>query len=113
VAEDPYVYPGTDVLRNNFDIRDADRLRVAEADSTAPRIAALRVREVPGQYDLDHLRSFHVHRRRSGNNRRRGHRYVRQRGVTRRRRSSAVDVGSGRSTRCRRGCKRVRLRKPG
>jgi cell filamentation protein len=59
VVADPYVYPGTDVLRNRFDIRNAERLRVAEANSTGPRIALLRARHLPGRYDLDHLRAFH------------------------------------------------------
>ena len=59
MSRDPYVYPGSDVLRNKFNIRDADRLAVAEANSTGLRIAALRVRDAPGRYDLDHLRRFH------------------------------------------------------
>lgn len=56
---DPYVYPGTDVLRNRFDIRDADRLRVIEASITALKIAALDQRRLRGNYDLAHLQTFH------------------------------------------------------
>jgi cell filamentation protein len=56
---DPYVYPGTDVLRNNFDIRDARALQVVEASITTPKLAELVRQPVPGNYDLDHLRRFH------------------------------------------------------
>ena len=56
---DPYVYPGTDVLRNKFNIRDADRLRVAEANVTGPKIAELGSRRLAGTYDLAHLQRFH------------------------------------------------------
>jgi fido (protein-threonine AMPylation protein) len=32
MADDPYVYPGTGVLRNNLEIRDPQELSQAEAD---------------------------------------------------------------------------------
>jgi cell filamentation protein len=38
-AGDPYVYPGTDVLINKLDIRDADALRSFEIDIVAQRIS--------------------------------------------------------------------------
>jgi cell filamentation protein len=56
---DPYVYPGTDVLRNKFDIRDADRLAVAEANVTGPKLAELNNSRIPGTYGLAHLQRFH------------------------------------------------------
>lgn len=59
MADDPYVYPGTDVLRNHFGIRDADRLSLVEASITTARLALLGHRSLPGRYDLDHLRAFH------------------------------------------------------
>jgi cell filamentation protein len=59
VAADPYVYPGTDVLRNNLGIKDAVRLSAVEADFTSIRMTRLARQVVPGQYDLDHLRRFH------------------------------------------------------
>jgi cell filamentation protein len=59
VAQDPYVYPGTDVLRNNFGIRSARELQRVEADITTIRLAELGYRGLPGRYDLDHLRAFH------------------------------------------------------
>lgn len=36
-AADPYLYPGTDVLRNRFGIRDAGLLRLAEYAATTRR----------------------------------------------------------------------------
>jgi cell filamentation protein len=36
--EDPYTYPGTNVLRNNFDIRDAHDLRETEYELTQQRL---------------------------------------------------------------------------
>jgi cell filamentation protein len=38
---DPYVYPGTDVLRNNENIRDAEELAAFECLATANRIETL------------------------------------------------------------------------
>ncbi len=56
---DPYVYEGTDVLRNRFDVRDAGELARREADASLLRLAQLREQPLPGSYDLDHLRAFH------------------------------------------------------
>ncbi|WP_208249028.1 Fic family protein [Rhizobium sp. T1470] len=55
---DPYVFPGTQTLRNKLDIRDAALLDRAER-----RIATQRVREgVPkGDFDLAHLQAIHKH----------------------------------------------------
>jgi len=58
-ARDPYTYPGTDVLTNRLDIRDADRLRQAEADMTYLRLRQLEREPVVGLFDLDHLRAIH------------------------------------------------------
>src|SRR5271165_2985485 len=58
-AADPYVYPDTDILRNKFNIRDADQLRTAEANVTGPKLAALGNRRLAGNYDLRHLQRFH------------------------------------------------------
>jgi cell filamentation protein len=56
---DPYVYPGTGTLRNNFDIRDTARLRVVEASLTAMALAQLDAEGLPGGYDVAHLQAFH------------------------------------------------------
>lgn len=58
-SSDPYVYPGTEILRNNFDIRDAARLEVVEANLTAVALAQLDAEGLPGGYDVAHLRAFH------------------------------------------------------
>lgn len=57
--EDPYVYPGTKVLRNNRGLRDPDQLARAEADVTALALAQLAEQGLPGRYDLAHLQAFH------------------------------------------------------
>jgi cell filamentation protein len=57
-TEDPYVYPGTDVLRNRFGIVDAALLNRIER-----LLVAQRAREgVPsGDFDLKHLCAIHRH----------------------------------------------------
>lgn len=56
---DPYVYPGTDVLRNVPDIRDAAELRRVETRITYFNGLRLAARGLPGNYDLEHLQAFH------------------------------------------------------
>src|ERR1022692_2004454 len=58
-SSDPYVYPGTETLRNNFDIRDTAHLRVGEASLTAMALAQLDAEGLPGGYDVAHLQAFH------------------------------------------------------
>jgi fido (protein-threonine AMPylation protein) len=55
---DPYVYPGTNVLR---DIRDPDRLSRFEMDMTTRRIGELTHAPTPGQFDAKHLQAIHRH----------------------------------------------------
>lgn len=59
MSDDPYVYPGTDVLRNIPGIRDGDELERFEARLTFLRGLQLAFEPIPGAYDLDHLRAFH------------------------------------------------------
>ncbi len=54
MAADPYAYPGTDVLRNLLDLRDAAVLAEREAALSAIRIAQLERRFTPGDFDLAH-----------------------------------------------------------
>lgn len=56
---DPYVYPGTAVLRNYPGIRDPDELQARETRVVAFRSAKLAVEPLPGSYDLQHLQAFH------------------------------------------------------
>ncbi len=59
MPEDPYVYPGTNVLRNRYDLRNAEELSRLEADLTTRRLAELAAHPLPGSYDLTHLQAFH------------------------------------------------------
>ena len=57
----PYVYPGTQVLRNHFAIHDPDELARRENDASTARQLELQARPLPGRYDLPHLEAFHRH----------------------------------------------------
>jgi cell filamentation protein len=55
---DPYLYPGSAVLRNKLDLHDADALDVMERRLVTARI----IEGVPsGRFDLVHLRAIHRH----------------------------------------------------
>ena len=58
---DPYVYPGTDVLRNLRDIRDQEGLSSAEAIATTRRLTELHLKPRAGKFDIPHLQSIHHH----------------------------------------------------
>jgi cell filamentation protein len=56
--EDPYSYPGTDVLINLADIRDAEKLKSFELAMLATRIQE----PLPmGSFDTSHYRQIHKH----------------------------------------------------
>lgn len=59
MSDDPYVYPGTDVLRNLRDIRSGDELEELEARLTFLRGLQLASDPIAGEYDLAHLQAFH------------------------------------------------------
>jgi cell filamentation protein len=58
MSEDPYVYPGTNILRNKLGIHDADLLDFHERE-----LATQRGREgfPKGNFDLKHLQAIHRH----------------------------------------------------
>lgn len=58
---DPYVYTGTNVLRNRLGTRDSDELSRFEADVTSRRIQQLERRPQKGHFDASHLRAIHRH----------------------------------------------------
>jgi hypothetical protein len=62
VSDDPYVYPGTDVLRNIRGIRDGGELEKFEGRLTFLRSLQLASKPIVGEYDLAHLRAFHRYR---------------------------------------------------
>ena len=59
--DDPYVYPGSRVLKNKFGVRDPDRLQRLENDLSFARIAELKHTPIPGQFDYAHLKAIHKH----------------------------------------------------
>ena len=54
-----YCYPGTDILINKLNIRDADILRDAEREATAIRIMQLYKHPIHGKLDYVHLKKIH------------------------------------------------------
>jgi cell filamentation protein len=58
---DPYVYPGTSVLKNLRDIRDPEILSEFEAEATARRLRQLGYKPLPGAFDRRHLQAIHHH----------------------------------------------------
>lgn len=56
---DPYLLPGTAVLRNVPGITDADELRRFEADATGIALVQILQRPVDGDFSLDHLCRIH------------------------------------------------------
>ncbi len=54
-----YCYPGTDVLKNKVDIRDAAALERYERTMSSLRISQLRDQPITGNFDLAHLQSIH------------------------------------------------------
>ncbi len=58
-STDPYLYPGTSVLRNRRDIRDYQVLDVYEADSTQRRLIELAIQPNKCKFDSAHIQSTH------------------------------------------------------
>ena len=62
---DPYCYPGTDILRNLAELRDRAELEVFEADATVANLIDLRRNPIKGPFDVKRLKE--THRRIFGN----------------------------------------------
>jgi cell filamentation protein len=60
-STDPYLYPGTDVLKNLRGIRDPDILARFEAEATSRRIVQLINSPVPGRFDTAQLKAIPKH----------------------------------------------------
>lgn len=56
---DPYVYPGTNVLRNLREIRDVDQLNQFEAIAATRRTVELEHEPIKGRFDARHLQAIH------------------------------------------------------
>lgn len=59
MSQDPYVYPGTDVLKNLLEETDQDRLSLLERDISLTAMEDLRADPVQGAFDAAHLREIH------------------------------------------------------
>jgi cell filamentation protein len=58
-VNDPYCWPETECLRNRFGIRDPSRLANVEARIVSVRDAQAAREPIPGEYNLEHLCTFH------------------------------------------------------
>ena len=58
---DPYVYEGTNVLKNKLDIRDAGKLARVEIAVTGQRCIELQNDPIKGDFDFDHLKRIHAY----------------------------------------------------
>ena len=58
---DPYLYFGTDVLRNVPGLRDSEQLAAFEALNTGARVYELLQNPIVGGFDLGHLKAIHRH----------------------------------------------------
>lgn len=56
---DPYVYPGTSILRNVLGIQEQQMLDDAEADYVSLRLRELAEYPLEGDYDVVHLTEMH------------------------------------------------------
>ena len=56
---DPYLYPGTDVLKNIFGETDSDVLGQIEANYTALRLKELAYNPMKGDFDITHFYAMH------------------------------------------------------
>lgn len=54
-----YCYPQSNVLINKLGITDAHKLHIAEREITSLRMAHAKLKVIPGQFDLNHLRAIH------------------------------------------------------
>jgi cell filamentation protein len=60
-SNDPYIYPGTRVLKNKAGLRDAESLKQHEYERSKIRIGQLHKNPVPGKFDLAHLQAIHAY----------------------------------------------------
>jgi len=58
-STDPYLYPGTEVLKNLRNIRDSEVLSEFEAEAAGRRLLELTASPAEGQFNTVHLRAIH------------------------------------------------------
>lgn len=61
MAIDPYLYPGTNTLRNRTGTPDAQELQKLESIFTATRLSQLVRNPIEGHFDVEHLQRLHRH----------------------------------------------------
>ena len=61
MADDPYLIPGTAVLKNLLGVSSEATLSQLEADLTRDRIQQLALAPVAGRFDLAHLKKIHAY----------------------------------------------------
>lgn len=54
-----YCYPNSDVLINKLNIKDKNKLNVAEREFTSLRLAEIEKNQIKGIFDLKHLQDIH------------------------------------------------------
>lgn len=54
-----YCYPGSHVLINKLNIKDSEKLSVAEKEITSLKLAYIKKNPITGNFDLRHLQSIH------------------------------------------------------
>jgi len=59
MSQDPYCYPGTNILRNKFDIEDEEELKATEARVAAVALFALENEPLQSSFDENRLRATH------------------------------------------------------
>lgn len=59
--DDPYLYPGTQTLKNLANIRDPEKLAQFEAQATLRRVLEMRQQPIEGSFDTAHLKAIHRH----------------------------------------------------
>lgn len=57
--DNEYCYPNSDILKNKFNIKDQNSLKVAERELTSLRLAEIEVNQIKGVFDLQHLQDIH------------------------------------------------------
>lgn len=60
-SDDPYTYPGSNVLKNKAGIRDTNALQEFEHENTSSRALGLIERPIQGKLDIDHIKAIHKH----------------------------------------------------
>lgn len=58
---DPYLYPGTEVLRNRRNLKTYEDLDRFEAQATQRRVIELFAKPTSGKFDAIHLKAVHGH----------------------------------------------------